>query len=138
MIDEVEQPGVCVLGVLDQQHDRVHLGQALEEQPPTSKQLLSGEASSGVVGDDHSEEPAEARTYVGLLRRVGHKDFETLGQLCRRHLGRVFLGYAQALAHNLGQGPKGHSLAIRQATSTMPVDAVGQTVDVLLELPAEP
>ena len=43
VIQEVQQPAVGVLGVLDQQHHRRFRGEALEEQPPPREQFLPGE-----------------------------------------------------------------------------------------------
>jgi hypothetical protein len=41
VVQKVEQTGVGVLRVLDEQHDRLHLGQPLEEQPPAGEELLA-------------------------------------------------------------------------------------------------
>jgi len=57
VVQEVQQAGVGVLGVLDQQHHRLGRGQPLEEQPPSREQLLPGQGrGGGVCCEGHSEQ----------------------------------------------------------------------------------
>jgi hypothetical protein len=60
VVQEVQQAGVGVLRVLDQQDHRVLGRQPLEEQPPAGEQLLPGQGFTAVPGERHAEQPALA------------------------------------------------------------------------------
>ena len=138
MIQEVEQPGVGVLGVLDHQHHRVHRREALEEQPPPAEQLLPGQRAAAALGPRHAEQPAQPVAHVGPLALLRHEPLQAVLELGRGGLGRVFLGDAQPLPDDLGQGPERHAFPVGQAVAAVPPDILGQAVDVFPELPVQP
>ena len=63
VVQEVQQAGVGVLGVLDQQHHRLLGGQPLEEQPPAGEQLLPASgAPASPAGVTPSSRPSRVPT----------------------------------------------------------------------------
>ena len=138
VVEEVEQGRVGVLRVLDQQHHRADVGQSLEEQPPAGEQLLAAERGVGVAGIANAEQPGEPRADVDLFGRVRDELRQPRGQLAGGDLGRVLLGDAEPLSHDLGERPERDTVAVGQAPALVPEDRLGQAVDVLAELPAQP
>ena len=59
MVQEIQQPRVGVLGILDQQHHRVLRREPLEEQPPPGEQLLPRQRRPAVPGERDAEQPAQ-------------------------------------------------------------------------------
>ena len=138
VVHEVEEPGVAVLGVLDEEHHRLRVGQPLEEQPPSGEKLLTSQVAVGVAGQRDPQKSTQAWTDVVPFGRVGHERLQTVDELGGGDLQRVLFGDAQALADDLGQSPERHPFPVGEAASPVPVDRVDQSVDVLLELPPEP
>ena len=139
VVQEVQQPGVGVLGVLDQQHHRLHSPRAARRTAATRRTVPPATARPRRPPSDRdAEQAAQPGPDVGPLGRVGHEPVQPVGQLGRGDLGRVFLGDAQPLADDLGQRPERHPLAVGQAPAPVPPHLLGQAVGVLLELPAQP
>jgi hypothetical protein len=138
VVQEVQQPGVGMLGVLDQQHHRVLGRQPLEEQPPPGEQLLPGQRDPVVPRERDTEQTAQPHPHIAALSGVGYVPVQALFQLGRGGLGRVFLGDAQPLADDLGQRPERHPFPVGQAPAPVPPHLPHQAVGVLLELPAQP
>ena len=59
------------------------------------------------------------------------------GELRERRGGALVLADAAAHAHHVGERPVGHALAVGEAAAAVPVDDLGQAVEVLVELPDE-
>jgi len=137
MVQKVQQRRIGVLGILDQQHHRLGLGEPFEEQPPAREQLLAAQRRVAVAGIADAEQPTKPRAHIGPLGRVGHEPGQSAGQLGRSDLQRVFLGDPETLTHDLGQRPERHPLAVGQAAATVPPHGPGESVDILLELPTQ-
>ena len=134
VLDEVEQPRVGPLHVLEGEHGRVGLGQPLEEEPPGAEQLLL--VARLMIGE--AEQVSETRLDEGPLLRVEDVLVERGAQLLLGG-GRLFvLGDPAAHAHHVRKRPVGHALAVRKAAAAVPVDGVRDPVEVLVELPGEP
>ena len=136
MVQELQQPGVGVLGVLDQQHCRSLRSEALEEQPPPGEQLLPRQRPPVILRRSDAEQPAQPRPDIGPLAGSGTYRSSPSAQLARGDVGRVFLGDAQPLADDLGQRPERHPLAVGQAPAPVPPHLLRQTIDVLLGTPS--
>ena len=138
MIQELQQPRVGVLGILHQQHHRILGRQPLEEQPPPGEQLLPRQGTPAVLSDRDAEQQAQPKPDVGPFSPIGRDPVQPLRQLGRGDLRGVLLGDAQPLPDDLSESPERHPLAVGQAPAPMPPHVLGQAVDVLLELPAQP
>ncbi|HET6877683.1 MAG TPA: hypothetical protein VFH38_09160 [Jatrophihabitans sp.] len=144
MVEEVEQRRVVgVLEILHEEHHRAGIGQPFEEQPPTGEQFVAGQrgracrrARRRAVAD--TEQPSQARADIGPLGRVRNEPGKQVGQLGRRGIERVFLGDPEALPDHLAQSPVRDTFAVGQAAAAVPPHHLGESVDVLLELPAQP
>ena len=76
--------------------------------------------------------------HPAALRLVGDPFVERGGQLRARGRRLVRLGDAGTAADHLRQRPEADSLAVRRRPALVPVDDLGDAVDVLLELPDQP
>ena len=132
LVDEVEQALVRPVEVLEDEHERTLLGEALEEPSPGGEGLVAAV-------------PAELR----LLREAGEREQVrldpgrvVLGERVRRratellgHLGgRVLLGDPGLRLDDLGERPQRDAVAVREAASLAPGDELGIRVDDALEL----
>ena len=88
VVQEVQQPGVGVVGVLDQQHHRILGRQPLEEQPPPGEQFLPRQRLPLIPLSGHAEQSAQPHRHIPALTRVGHVPGQPLFELARRGLGR--------------------------------------------------
>ena len=132
--DEVEQRRVGPLQVLEDEHRRAALGQALEEQPPRGEEVVTVEG--GLLGDP--EQLCQPFLDPAALVGVGQLVLERLPQLGRSFAGVLLLADPGAHAHHLGERPVRHAVAVGQAAATVPEDVVDEPVDVALELRREP
>ena len=131
--EEVEQPVVGAVQVLDEHHHRLALSQLLEEHPPAREQI--GLVHRRGLGGADAEEPAQPGRNELALRRVGHELGQPVDEALCGDVGGVLLGDPEPLAHHLGQRPERDPAAVGQAPTAMPEDAVDESVHVLLELP---
>ena len=131
-LDELEQPLVGPLEVLEHQRDRVIVRQTLEEQPPTREQLLAPEARLG----DPEQRPQPGREELPL-GRIGDPAVERERELGRGILLGCLLVDRHPLSHHLRKRPVRHAFSMRQAPPRMPQNRVRQPVDVVEELPAQ-
>ena len=134
VLDEVEQALVGPLHVLEGEHRRIRLREALEEEPPGGEEIL---LVAGLVLGEAEEVRQPGLDEAPLLRRRGCLRQRRL-ELGLRRRGLLVLGDPAAHAHHVGQRPVGDALAVRQAAPPVPVDALGDAVEVLVELPREP
>ena len=101
-------PAVGVLGVLDHQHHRLHLGQPLEEQPPPSEELLGGERAppeSSAIATPSSR-PNRGPTYRRARRCRARRVSRPPASLVAATSNGVLLGDAEPLSNNLGGAPQ--------------------------------
>src|SRR3954452_7164918 len=72
------------------------------------------------------------------LLRVADVDVERRAELRGSRLRVLFLRDQAAHAHHVGKRPVGDALAVGQAAPAVPVDRLGDAVEVLVELPRQP
>ncbi len=132
VIDEVEQPGVGEVEVLEDEDDRSRGGEALEERPPGGEELLRA-ARRGL----DPEQGEQGRLDPAPLRLIGDVAREGLGDL--RPGRRLVVGLEQpaAFADHLAERPEADPLAVGRRAAVVPPDGVHQAVDVLQELPGQ-
>ena len=88
-----------------------------------------------------SSRPIRCATRGSTNRRssgIGDVLVEHLGQLGQGRRGALVLADPAAHPHHVGQRPVGHALAVGEAAAAVPVDDLGQAVEVLVELPGQP
>ena len=109
------------------------LREALEEQPPPCEEVVACQ-----VGVGGAEQLGHARLDEVTLLGAGDQLVQALAQLGAHHVVRILLADAEALAHDLGEGPVGDAVAVGEALAAVPEDVQGQAIDVLVELPGQP
>ena len=119
--------------VFEHQDRRVDLGEPLEEQAPRGEQVVSLEAPFL-----EREQVTKTGLHEAALLGVGQMLLDDLRELreCARRV--LVLGDARAPAHHVGKCPVGDPLAVGKAAAAMPVRDLGETVEVLVELPGKP
>ena len=134
VLDEVEQARVGPLHVLEGEHRRIALREALEEEPPRGEEILL--VARLVLRQP--EQVREARLEEAPLFGVEEVLLERGVQLGQRRRRLLLLGDAAAHAHHVGECPVRHALAVGEAPPAVPVHGVRDPVEVLVELPREP
>jgi hypothetical protein len=125
VVDEVEQVVVRPVEVLDYEHDRMLVGEPLDEPPPRGERLDAPVAAAlGVHWQP--DEWAEVRLDPGVAGGVAELALD-LGQLVGLEDPRLRL-------HDLGERPEADAVAVWQAAPVPPRDEVGQRLHVLEEL----
>ncbi len=138
VVEEVQQAGVGVLRVFDEEDDRRADGEPLEEQPPAGEQFLAVKDRFAWPGIGHAQQSGQPDFHVTALCGVREVGRQAVLEFGGRDRDGIVLRDGQSLPHDLGQGPEGDPVAVGQAAAAMPPHGLGQAVDVLLELPAEP
>ncbi len=132
VVDEVEQPRVGEVVVLEDHHHGRRGGQTLEEGAPSGEELLgAGRAAL------HSKKRQQGRLDPASLELVGDVRGERLGDLRARGQLVVALEQAAAHAHHLAQGPEADPLPVGRGAPVVRPDRLDQPVEVLVELPGE-
>ena len=129
MLDEVEQPRVRPVDVLQHQDEGVARGHALEESTPRVEEVLAAERTR--LGGAHQHPDLESDGLVAeqlLHGRVG---------LRRRRLDRVVLQDLALRLDRVGQG-RVAGTAVGEAAPAPPVDDLGERLHVRVELRGEP
>ena len=134
VLDEVEQARVGPLHVLEGEHRRIALREALEEEPPGGEEVLL--VARLVLGQP--EQVREARLEEAPLFGVEEVLLERGVQLGQRRRRLLLLGDAAAHAHHVRERPVRHAFAVGEAAPAVPVHGVRDAVEVLVELPREP
>ena len=135
VLDEVEQPLVGVVQVLDEQQDRTPPGEGLEEPAPAGEQLALGEVG-GVAGQ--AEQPGEPDAHERAVGVVLEEVAQRLAELVLDQVEVVVVGDAEPGPDDLRERPVRRVLTEARAPAAVPEHGLGQPVDVLLELPADP
>ena len=133
VLEEVEQPGVRPLHVLEDEDDRVALGQPLEEDPPGREEVLLVAGSSLL----EPEQVSEARLDPVLLVRIRDVLLDRGPELSSGRRRLLVLDDVAAHPHHLRERPVGDALPVGEAATAVPPGVVGQPVDVLEELPGQ-
>ena len=110
-------------------------GESLEEASPAGEQLRPGQLRAGGGQAEEGREPGGHEDTVGL---VVEQSGQRGGELVLDLAAVVVLADAEAGADDLGQRPERGVLAEGGASAAVPVDVLGQPVDVLLQLPPQP
>jgi hypothetical protein len=136
VVDEVEQAVIGPLEVLEDEDDDASLGDPLEEDAPRREERLAVRPIA--LATLHSEQLKQARLEPAPLGVIRDPLLERRGEL-RARCGRVVrLDDPRPAAHHLGQRPEADPLSVRRGAALVPVDDLGDAVDVLLELPDQP
>ena len=88
-----------------------------------------------------SAAPSSCATRGSMKSRssgAGTSSSRPRAQLGAHHVVRVLLADAEALAHDLDEGPVRDAVAVGEALAAVPQDVQGQAVGVLVELPGQP
>ena len=134
VLDEVEERRVRPLHVLERQHGRVLVGEALEEEAPGGEEVLP--VARLVVA-----EPEQLRqSGFGVAALFGVQDVlvERGTKLAQRDSCVLVLADPAAHAHHVGERPVRDALPVGETATAMPVDGVDDPVEVLVELPRKP
>ena len=134
VLDEIEQARIGPLQVFEHEHDRRGVRQALEEEPPGREQLLP----VGVLGLSGAEQLCERGLDEPALLLIQQLFAQRCAELLERDGRLVVLGDLAAHPHHVRERPVRHALSVGQAPAAMPVDDLGDPVEVLVELPGEP
>lgn len=133
VLEEVEQAGVGPLHVLEDEHGRRALGEALEQDPPGREEVLVVARRAFL----EAEQVSEPRRHPSALLGVVDVLLDRRMQL-RQGGGRLLvLDDLATHPDHLRQRPVGDALPVGKAASAMPERVVREAVDVLLELPGE-
>ena len=133
-LDEVDQPVVGPLEVLEHEDGQPLLGDPLDQPAGSAERLSEVDLARGAE-TEQGQQPGLHRPPLRLVRHVG---LECGDQLGPADVGVVELGDPGPPADHLGQGPERDALAVGRRPALVPVDVAGQPVDVLEELPGEP
>ena len=138
VIQEIQQPGVGVLGVLHQQHHRVLGREPLEEQPPPGEQLLPGQRGPVVApAATPSSRPSRVPTYPRSAGSVTYRSSPSASLAAATSAGSSSAMPSRCRTIS-ASAQKRHPLAVGQAPAPVPPHLRRQPVGVLLELPAQP
>ena len=138
VVEEVEEALVGVVQVLDEQQHGALPGQPLEEAPPTGEQLCLRQLGPCRLGVRQAEQGSQPVGHQRLLGDVEEQVAQGSLELGLDLREVVVLGDAQSSAHHLAQRPVRRVLAERRAAPAVPEDRLRESVDVLLQLPAQP
>ena len=134
VFDEVEQGAVRPLHVLEGEHGRVLVRQALEEEPPGREEVLP--VACLVLAQP--QQLSQSRLDIAPLLLVEDVCVERRAQLAPGGRGVLVLDDAAAHAHHVRECPVGDALAVSETAAAVPVDRVDDAVEVLVELPRQP
>ena len=133
-LDEIQEPRVGPLHVLEHHRDDAGAADPFEEHPPRGEQLLA--AAGGALLQPEQERQAGLHPPPVLLVRDvrGHR----LGELGARDPGGVGLRDLGAHPHHLAERPERDALPVGGAPPVVPPHVLRQAVDVLEQLPRQP
>ena len=115
-------------------HDRVDVGEPLEEQPPGGEEVLALVRRRSLLEAEQMREPRldEARARPG--RRCAPRRSRASFASAERRL--LVLDDPRAHPHHVRERPVGDALAVGEAAAAVPVRRLDDPVEVLVELPA--
>ena len=137
VIDEVEQIVVGPVEVVEDQDERVLLGECFEEAPPGSKALGAAIARHVRACREPYQQP-EVKLDPFRLRRIPKDDGDRLRQLLTHVDERVRLEHPGVRLDHLGERPVRDAFAVWKGTPLAPEDEVRFRLDRLEELVDEP
>ena len=119
-VDEVEQPVVRPLQVVEHEHERSPLGQRLEERPPRGEQLGAAIAERHVLRHQTHQGSEARRDPVAL--GFGNDLVDRARELLRRHGRGVVLVDPRLCLHDLAERPERHAVPVGETTAVAPRD----------------
>ena len=127
VLQEVEQPVAGPVEILEHEHERALLGQALEEAPPGAEDLLPIALGLSLRGeaDERPQVRLDPRRLVSVAHRVGHLAAQLVLDLAR---GVRVENPGLRLDH-LQQGRERDALPVGQAGAATPRDELGVVLD---------
>ena len=134
VLDEVEQRGVRPLEVLEDQDDRIAVGEPFEEQPPGAEQLVAIARTTVLEPDQGCEPGLDPSSLVRLPDLL----VEHRPELGHRRLAGLLLGDPALPADHLRERPVGQAVSVGRAAATEPVHVACETVEVAAELRGQP
>ncbi len=132
LVDEVEQAVVGPVQILEDEHERMLLGEALEVGSPSGERLALLIAALVLAADQWQERLHHPGAFCVVDTR------EALPQLPARDVEGVVLLNPGLRLHHLSDRPEAHALAVRERASLTPPDEVRCLADALEELGDEP
>ena len=136
-VDEVEEPVVGPVQVLEHEDGRALLAERLEEAPPGGERLAAAVSSDAELGAEPDERPQVGRDPV-CLRRDVEEGRDRLGELPLRLVGSVRLENAGLRLCHLAQRPVADPIAVGEAAALTPDDDVRVLVDDREQLGHDP
>ena len=133
VLDEVEQSLVGPLQVPEDEHHRRLASEAFEERAPGGKELFAALSRELVESEQAGQSGLDPATFGRFEWEAG----ENISKLGARRVGVIRFGDARATTHHLRECPVADPLAIRRRAALVPQDGLDNSVQVLLELPAE-
>ena len=127
VVDEVEQPIVGPVQILEHQHQRPLPGQRLEELPPSGEHL----ATPLATGRHAAARPSQCTHVPGhpvRLRRARHQARYRLSQLGLRLARGVVLQDARLRLDDLGKRPEADPLAVGERAALPPAEQLGVSI----------
>ncbi len=134
VVDEVEQPAIRPLQVLEHEHHRRVLREPLEEQAPAREQVRA----VGIRALLEPQQVREPRLDQPALPLVGDEPLDRDVELLARHGRLILLGDLRPRPDHLGERPVRDTLAVGQRPPVVPVALLLDPVHVLEQLPDEP
>ena len=129
MVDEVEQPVVGPLDVLEYEDQRVAGGQPLEEPPPGLEEVLAAHVAA-------SPAPTSARS-CGATLSSPNSSCAAASAFFAGHLGRVVVEDLALRLHRVRER-RVRGVPVGEASTAAPVHDLRQPLHVVLELGDQP
>ncbi len=139
MVDEVEQPVVRPVQILEGENERMARGERLEEAPPGGERLAAPVAADLLAAQ--ADERAQVALDPGRLSGVFDRCLDGGAELGFGILGGVRRQDLRPALDHFPKRPEGHALAVRQAPAHLPDQLVGiggGLAPELVEKPALP
>ncbi len=135
IFDEVEEPLVRPLHVLEDQDHRSAGGHPFDEQPPGGEDVLPGRRALALFEPQQVAQPRLQPARLRLVLAVARDGLAELGDC-----GRLVFAFYDPGPHpdHLRERPVRDPFTVGEAPAPMPKDAFGQAVNVLEELPLQP
>jgi hypothetical protein len=133
MLDEVQEPAVGPLEVLEQQDRRPLLGDPLEEDPPGREEAIAATGRRRLEAEQRQQGRFHPAAVLLVRDVLGHRG----GDASARRRLVVGLGQAGPPADHLAKRPERDPLPVRRGAAAVPPDRLRDAVGPLLELPGE-
>ena len=134
LLDEIEHALVRPLHVLEDEHRRAAIGDALEECAPHGEELVARPGRHGLERQQPSQPGLDPAPLLFIGDPLGERGLQPL----LGHRWFVRFGDAGAAADHLRERPVADAVAVRGRSADMPPDRLDDAIDVLLELPHQP